>query len=347
MARTARSHPDGFADLSVGTPVDPTPQVVQGALADAAQAPGYPATAGTQELRDAARGWLARSLDVDVSDDEVIPTIGSKEMVALLPMLLGLGVGSRIVVPTLAYPTYDVGARLVGAEVVTSDDVGDVRGADLVWVNSPGNPTGEVHTPERMREIVQAARSAGAVLVSDECYAEFGWSAEPVSALNPAVSGGSSSGIIALHSLSKRSNMAGYRFGLAVGDPALIGRILQIRKHMGLMVPAPIQAAAIAALGDDAHVGVQRGRYEARRAALIPALIDAGFRIDHSVAGLYLWATRGEPCWDTVAALAEVGVLVTPGDFYGVRGDHHVRVAVTATDDAVATAVDRLARLAG
>jgi succinyldiaminopimelate transaminase len=284
---------------------------------------------------------MERVLDVR-GVSRVLPTIGSKELVAMLPMLLGLGAGDRVVIPTLAYPTYDVGARFAGCEVVVSDDPGDVAGAALVWINSPGNPTGAIASVEWMRAMVDAARDSGALVASDECYAEFAWSGRAVSALHESVSGGSCEGIVALHSLSKRSSMAGYRFGFVAGDDSVIAALLEVRKHLGFMVPAPVQAAAVAALSDDAHVLVQRDIYAARRATLAPALTAAGFRIDHSEGGLYLWVTRGEACWDTVADLAQRGVLVTPGDFYGPAGAHHVRVALTATDDAIERAALRL-----
>ena len=232
---------------------------------------------------------------------------------------------------------------LAGCEFVATDEPETVDGAALVWLNSPGNPTGEVLAPERMAEIVRWARSTGAIVVSDECYIELGWDAQPVSLLHASVSGGTHDGVLALHSLSKRSNLAGYRFGFAAGDPGLVREMLAVRKHAGMMVPSPVQAAAIAALDDDAHVAVQKARYGARRQVLWAALVEAGFRIDRSEAGLYLWATRDEPCWDTVRWCAERGVLVTPGDFYGPAGDRHVRVALTATDDQIAAAAGRLA----
>ena len=272
-----------------------------------------------------------------------MPAIGSKELVASLPRLLGLAPGARIAIPAIAYPTYAVGAVLAGCEYVATDEPETVDGASLVWLNSPGNPTGAVLAPERMAEIVRWARSTGAIVVSDECYIELGWESQPVSLLHPSVSGGTHQGVLALHSLSKRSNLAGYRFGFAAGDAELVGELLAVRKHAGMMVPSPVQAAAIAALDDDAHASVQKARYGARRQVLRTALEDAGFRIDHSEAGLYLWASRDEPCWETVRRCAERGVLVTPGDFYGTAGARHVRVALTATDDQIAAAAIRLA----
>ena len=196
---------------------------------------------------------------------------------------------------------------------------------------------------QRLAEIVAWARSMGAVVVSDECYIELGWDVEPVSVLHPSANGGSHEGLLALHSLSKRSNFAGYRFGFAAGDPALVKDVLAVRKHAGMMVPTPVQAAAVAAWDDVAHAKEQKALYRRRREVLRSALTDAGFRIDRSEAGLYLWATRDEPCWDTVRWFAERGVLVTPGDFYGEAGARHVRVAMTATDAQIDSVPGRLA----
>jgi len=339
----ARSHPGGVVDLSVGTPVDPTPGLVQEALRSASDAPGYPTTAGREETRAACSRWFSRTLGADVPTSAVIPTIGSKEMVAGLPRLLGLGPGSRVVIPTIAYPTYAVGGVLAGAEVIATDQPEEVADVDLVWLNSPSNPTGAVAPAERLRQIVAWARETQTVIASDECYIELGWDAEPVSVLHPSVSGGSLDGLLALHSLSKRSNLAGYRFGFLAGDEALVRDILLVRKHSGMMIPTPIQVAAAAALDDDVHVAEQKERYGRRRAMLAEAVTAAGFRIDHSEAGLYLWITRGEPCWDTVRWFAERGIVVTPGDFYGPAGAQHVRVALTATDTDVEQVADRLA----
>jgi succinyldiaminopimelate transaminase len=333
-------------DLSVGTPVDPTPDVVRAALRAAADAPGYPATHGTANLRQAVVEWYARRLGVpDLDPGAVLPTLGSKELVAWLPTLLGLGPGSVVVQPALAYPTYDVGARLAGATVRATDgltSLGPGR-ADLVWVNSPANPHGKVLPVEHLRKVVAWARERGAVVASDECYVELGWDAAPVSVLHPDVCDGSVEGLLAVHSLSKRSNLAGYRAGFVVGDPALVAELLEVRKHAGMMVPSPVQAAMAAALRDDAHVERQRAAYARRRDLLMTALRAAGFGIDASEGGLYVWATRGEPCWDTVGELAERGVLVAPGEFYGPGGARHVRLALTATDERVGAVAGRLA----
>lgn len=340
FAELARSHPDGAVDLSVGTPVDPTPDVVQRALIAAADAPGYPTTAGLPELTDACRGWMVRRVHA-VPDVGVLPTIGSKEMVAWLPSGLGLGSKDVVVIPKVAYPTYEVGALIAGCAVVATDAVEEVDNASMIWLNTPSNPTGAVLEVDRMAEIVRWARSREIPVISDECYIELGWDAEPVSLLDPRVNGGDSTGLLAVHSLSKRSSMAGYRFGFVAGDGNLVSRLLAVRKHLGMMVPTPIQRAAIAAYNDDSHVEVQRDRYSRRRIALRTALEDAGFRVDHSQAGLYLWITRGEEAWDTTRWFAERGIVVAPGTFYG--DDSHVRVALTATDERVNAAVERIA----
>jgi succinyldiaminopimelate transaminase len=346
-ADKARGHPDGLVDLSIGTPVDPTPAVVQEALRQAADAPGYPLTIGTAAVREAIVGWVARRLGATVTEQHVVPSIGSKELVSLLPSLLGLQPGTRVLLPRLAYPTYDVGARLAGCipvpvEDPTTEDPGNVG---LVWLNSPSNPTGAVTPPEELARIVAWAREHGILVASDECYLELGWDTEPVSVLHPSVCGGDVTGVLALHSLSKRSNLAGYRAGFAVGDLAAVAALIEARKHIGLLVPAPVQAALVAALGDDQHVAEQKARYAVRRDRLKPAAEKAGFRIEHSVAGLYLWCTRAEPCWDSVDALAAIGVLAAPGVFYGEAGGEHVRMALTATDERIAAAADRLATL--
>ncbi len=348
----AAAHPDGVVDLSVGTPVDPTPQVVRDALIAAADAPGYPQTYGTAPLRETVAAWYSRRRGVpDLDPAGVLPTIGSKEMVALLPALLGIGEGHTVVHPTAAYPTYDVGARLAGATPRAADDVDDWAGdrsVRLVWVNSPSNPTGDVLSREELRRIVEAAREIGAVVASDECYAELPWDEPWVSEgvpsiLDPAVTGGSHEGLLSVYSLSKQSNLAGYRAAFVAGDPALVKRLLEVRKHAGFLMPAPVQAAMAAALADDAHVAAQREVYRARRDALKPALEQFGFRVEGSHAGLYLWSTRDEDCWATLGELADRGVIVAPGEFYGEAARRHVRIALTATDERIGEAVRRLA----
>ncbi len=344
--RTALAHPGGLCDFSVGTPVDPVPDVVQKALAASCDTPGYPTVWGPLELRETIAGWLERRVGARISPRAILPTIGSKELVAWLPTQLGLGAGDQVAYPRLAYPTYEVGARLCGAEPVEYDTLDELDPARvrLLWLNSPSNPTGRVLGAEQLRAAVEWAREHRVLLVSDECYLELGWEAEPVSVLHPDVCGDGHEGILAVHSLSKRSNLAGYRASFVAGDEVVVRELLEIRKHGGMIVPAPVQAATVAALSDDAHVVEQRARYAARRAALRGALEAYGLRIEHSEASLYLWATQDRPCWETVADLAALGILVAPGDFYGPAGERFVRVAFTATDERVAAAVERLRR---
>jgi succinyldiaminopimelate transaminase len=342
----ARAHPEGAIDLSVGSPVDPTPRVIRDALAASTDAHAYPQTAGSTELRGAIAQWYSRRRGVPgLSVDNVLPTIGSKELIALMPLLLGLGPDDVVVQPRIAYPTYAIGAALVGASLVSSDQPSHWPAATkLIWLNSPGNPDGRVLTLDQLTRSVARARELGAVIINDECYAEFAWTqdAPTPSILDPRVLGGSLDGVLAVYSLSKQSNLAGYRAGFVAGSSDLIDELLAVRKHIGLIPPAPVQAAMSAALADDAHVAVQRELYRGRRARLAPALRENGFTIDDSEAGLYLWVTRGEDAWVTVGYLAEMGIVVVPGSFYGTNAPHHVRVALTATDADIDRAVARL-----
>ena len=288
-------------------------------------------------MRDAIKKWATDRLGT-TGDFEVLPLIGSKEFVAWLPTFLQ---SKKVLFPKVAYPTYNVGAIIAGAEPIAVDlDARAWPKSDLAWINSPSNPTGRVHTESELRAAIEYSRSHSTPVVSDECYLEFGDTAQPVSILS--YTDGNNSNILAVHSLSKRSSMAGYRGAFVIGDPMLIKKILEIRKHAGMMVPLPIQHAMIAALSDDAHVKEQRARYNQRRKTLAPALESIGFKIEHSQAGLYIWCTRGEDSWKSVEALAHLGVLVTPGVFYGSDGAQHVRIAMTATDDAIADAAARI-----
>jgi succinyldiaminopimelate transaminase len=351
IVEKARAFPGGMCDLSIGTPVDPVPDVIQHALASAANAPGYPFTSGTRELRAAAAGWLARTLDVHVDPVTILPVIGTKELVAWLPTMLGLGSGDTVAYPTLAYPTYDIGTLMAGATGAAADAT-DLSGAPdstkLLWLNSPSNPTGRVLPAGAMRSAVAWARSRGAVVASDECYITLDWDdPAPVSVLHSSVSGGSLDGLLMVYSLSKRSNLAGYRAGFVTGDPALMQDLLLVSKQAGMIVPFPVQQAMIAAFDDDAHAATQKERYAARRAVLVKGLTAAGFTISHSSAGLYLWASKpGLDCWAACELLAsECGILVGPGCFYGPEGNDHIRVSLTATDERVAAAGQRLAAL--
>ena len=341
----AQEHPDGLVDLSVGTPVDPTPMIGRGALTEASDAPGYPTVWGTPALRTAIRTHLAtRWESVEIADEGVLPVIGTKELVAALPHLLGLGEADTVVIPRVAYPTYEVGARLADAAVIACDDPDEIAGVRpaLVWINSPANPHGTILSADQLAAWVRYCRERGAVLASDECYGEFGWDAEPVSVLHPDVNGGSLAGLLAVHSLSKRSNLAGYRAGFVAGETELLSDLRELRKHAGGMVPGPVQAAMVALLGDQQHVREQRRRYLGRRELLRPALQAAGFRIEHSEGSLYLWSTRDEPGRASVDWLAARGILVAPGDFYGAASADYIRVALTATDERIGAAVARL-----
>lgn len=341
-AQRARAHRFGAIDLSVGTPVDPTPNVIKTALEVNSNAPGYPTTAGIPELSTALTLWSQRVLNAP-ADVAFMPTIGSKEVVASMPNLLGVGAGDFVVVPEIAYPTYAVGAIAVGAHVIATDAPETISDKiSIAWINSPSNPTGSVLGKKRLSEIVQWAQSNGVILISDECYFELGWEEQPYSLLDSDVNQGDLTGLLAVHSLSKRSNMAGYRFGFLAGDPLLVNNVLAIRKHLGMMVPTFVQYAAIAAYSDSQHVEHQRKRYRARRDLLRAALEIAGFDISESQAGLYLWVSKREDCWTTVANLADLGIVVTPGIFYGTAGADFVRVALTATDADIAMACERL-----
>ena len=376
----AQQHPDGVVNLSIGTPVDPTPEVIQQALAAASDAPGYPTTHGTLTLREAIAGWFARRRRVpDLDPANILPTVGSKELVAWLPTLLGLGsragAGAADVVlrPLVAYPTYDIGAQIAGATPLATDDPfsldeDTLKRVKLIWINSPSNPTGAVASLEWMRSVVELARRIGAVVASDECYAELPWDVagdDVPSLLDPRVCGidevtGASDhrGLLTVYSASKQSNLAGYRAAFAAGCPELIAGLVNTRKHAGMIVPAPIQAALTAALNDDAHVSAQREVYRRRRELMVPALAAAGLQIEESRAGLYLWCrsaqgpaaggeasatpATAEDTWRLVQEMAERGIVVGPGVFYGEQGNGYIRVALTASDERIAAAVARL-----
>lgn len=333
----ARAHPSGAIDLSQGTPIDPTPEFIQAVLRRASNSPSYPLTAGTVELREAIKKWAGQRLGATGSFD-VLPLVGSKELVAWLPTYLE---SKRVLIPEIAYPTYRIGALLAQSNPIpVAINAASWPQADLAWVNSPSNPTGRVHSDLEMQASLSWARRNNAILVSDECYLEFDHSAKPTSILSHTQ--GDNKNVLSLHSLSKRSSMAGYRAAFLIGDPILIDKIREIRKHGGGMVPLPVQKAMVAALSDSEHVAQQRARYNARRQLLAPALVAVGFAIDFSDAGLYIWCTRNEDAWKSVEWLAKLGILATPGIFYGALGAKHIRIAMTATDDQIADAVQRL-----
>jgi succinyldiaminopimelate transaminase len=332
----ARAHPSGFIDLSVGTPVDPTPEFIQEAFRKASNSPNYPLTAGTVELREAITNWAKGKLGA-TGDFAVLPLIGSKELVAWLPTILE---SSHVLYPEIAYPTYLVGSMIAKTKATAVDFAANSwPAADLAWVNSPSNPTGRVHSDLELTSAIEWARKGG-IVVADECYLEFGNGITPKSILS--LTGGNNKNILAVHSLSKRSSMAGYRAAMLIGDKDLIAKILEVRKHAGMMVPLPVQKAMIAALSDEQHVAAQRALYNARKTKVRSAIEKHGFEIEHSEAGLYLWVTRGESDWDSVAWFAERGILVTPGHFYGKKGGKHIRIAMTATDAQIDELVNRL-----
>jgi succinyldiaminopimelate transaminase len=332
----AKAHPSGFIDLSQGTPVDATPEFIQEVFKAASNSPSYPVTMGTPELREAIANWAKNELGAS-GEFGVLPLIGSKELVAWLPTILQ---SKHVLYPEVAYPTYLVGSMIAQTKSSTVDfDATNWPDGDLAWVNTPSNPTGRVHSDDELLNAINWARKGG-VVVADECYLEFGNGITPKSIL--ALTGGNNKNILAIHSLSKRSSMAGYRAAMMIGDKDLIAKILEVRKHAGMMVPLPVQKAMVAALGDNKHVAEQRDRYNARKAKVRSAIQKNGFKVDHSEAGLYLWATRDESAWDSVSWFAERGILVTPGHFYGEKGANHVRIAMTATDAQIDELVKRL-----
>ncbi|MBW3090861.1 succinyldiaminopimelate transaminase [Bifidobacterium miconisargentati] len=373
---TAKAAPGGMVDLSVGSPVDPVPDSVREALSatsDAANAHGYPVTVGTADLKAAIDTWFRtmRGVDLKSINAAAVPTVGSKEAVALMASLLHLGPGDVVVQPKVSYPTYEIGTQLAGATVAKVDDVTDVEswvhipGVKAVWVNSPCNPTGEIISAEWLADIVAAARRIGAVVLSDECYALMDWRAvrdsapeaesnEPAAgdgafslsaapcALNPHICEGSASGILVLYSLSKQSNMAGYRTALIAGDYRLVTEMSEFRKQIGQIIPGPVQAAMAAGLNDAASVHVQWSRYRRRLAALVKALNAYGYEASMPAGALYVWVkAKSGDCWTDMAELAKIGVVPSPGEFYGAPA--YLRFSSTATDEAIDSACARLA----
>ena len=361
--RRAEQCPGGLVDLSVGSPVDPVPRLVKEALAAAAddgQARGYPKTTGDDSLRQAVADWFRRrrGVDLDALGADLVPTVGSKEAVALMASLLHLGQGDRVVQPKVSYPTYAIGTQLAGAQVTTVDDPVDtdswvdLPGVRAVWINSPGNPSGQVIDRAGLSKIVRAARSIGATVLSDECYAMLDWSGAthvgqnvsiPASPciLEPGVCGGDASGVLCLYSMSKQSNMAGYRAALVAGDARLVKAMTAYRKQVGLIVPGPVQRAMRAALEDGEAVMSQREIYARRLRALAQALTAYGYDAVMPQGGLYIWAqARSGDCWADMADLARMGILASPGEFYG--DSHRLRFSSTISDDQLELALERL-----
>lgn len=350
-AAVADAHPGGIVDLSVGTPVDPPPDVVLAALGETASARSYPPSIGTPAFRRAAAGWLERRLGVAVdAEAEVAACIGTKELVAGVPQWLRLRDPSRdtVLYPEVSYPTYAMGATLAGCRAVPVPvgpdwrmDLAAVAEEDAVravclWANTPGNPTGAL---DDLGHVAAWGRARDVPVLSDECYVEFTWTGPPRTILSSGTAG-----VLAVHSLSKRSNLAGARVGFYAGDAELVDYLREVRKHAGFMVPGPVQAAGAAALDDDAHVEVQRQRYRSRLAALVEVLARVGVEATMPDGAFYLWVPAPEgDAWGLVHRLAaEAGALVSPGEFYGPAGAGHVRVAAVAGDERIALLADRL-----
>lgn len=353
--RRAEQCPDGLVDLSVGSPVDPVPRSVREALAAAADdglARGYPKTAGDGPLRQAVADWFrrCRGVDLDALGADLVPTVGSKEAVALMASLLHLGPGDRVVQPRVSYPTYAIGTQLAGAQVTTVDDPADtdswvdLPGVRAIWINSPGNPSGRVIDRAGLAKIVRAARSIGATVLSDECYALLDWSGSAQASpciLESQVCGGDASGILCLYSMSKQSNMAGYRAALVAGDAQLVKAMTAYRKQAGLIVPGPVQGAMRAALEDGEAVKAQRDVYARRLHALTEALGAYGYDAVMPQGGLYIWAqARSGDCWADMAELSRLGILASPGEFYG--DGRYLRFSSTITDEQLDLALGRL-----
>jgi succinyldiaminopimelate transaminase len=349
----AAKYSQGAIDLSVGSPIDPSPQVIQDALDAASDAPGYPTTWGEVSARAAVCEWYSRRRkSPGLNPDQVLLTIGSKEFISWLPIMLGIGAGDVVVQPRFAYTAYAVGAAFAGAEIFVGDDPNEwPENTKLIWLNSPGNPNGSVHSVEFLKRALARARELGAVIVNDECYAEMGWNApwdEYIPCmLDPEVTGGDLTNVLSIYSLSKQSNLAGYRAAFSAGDERLIKGLVNLRMHSGMMVPMPVQKAMVAALGDELHVATQKEIYRKRRDVLLPALEAYGFDVQDSEAGLYLWVTKGQDCWETIAELAQLGIVAVPGEFYGEAGKNFVRFSITATDQEVFEAANRLKNALG
>jgi succinyldiaminopimelate transaminase len=361
LKQRAVEAPGGIVDLSVGTPNDPVPNIVVEALA--ASGPGgagYPRAIGGPALREAAAGWLERSFGVTLDPAQVVSLIGTKEFVASLPHVLRLRDPSRdtVLYPAVSYPTYAMGAQLAGCRAVpvplTDDwhlDLSAVSEEDaaralLLWLNEPGNPTGSQSAPGPLTEAVTWAQARGVIVASDECYVEFNWDAAGEFVPGATALTAGVDGVLAVHSLSKRSNMAGYRCGFLAGDGDLVAYIGSVRTHAGMMVPGPIQAAATAAWADDAHVAIQRDLYAERRRYARSRLAEIGLVDAGGPSSFYLWVRSADPAedgWAVTARLAEAGTLVAAGDLYGAAGVDHVRIALVEPLERLALAFDRLA----
>ncbi len=359
LAKLAEAHEGGMVDCSIGTPCDPPPRAVVDALASSGTERGYPASAGSPQLREAAAEWLTRRFGLaEVPVSSVAACVGTKELVASVPHVLRLREPGRdtVLYPAVSYPTYAMGAELAGCRAVPVPsapgrsgglDLDAVEPADaaralVLWSNSPSNPTGALGD---LGAEAAWGRAHGVPVFSDECYAEFTWDGPPRSVLQHG-----RDGVVAVHSLSKRSNLAGVRVGFYAGDAELVEFLRAVRQHAGLMVPGPAQAAGAVALADDEHVEVQRARYRERLVYLGGVLGGYGCPVMPPEGGFYLWvpvpADRWPDAWSMAEALAtDGGILVSPGDLYGDGGAGHVRVALVQPMERLALVGERLARV--
>ncbi len=344
---------DSVVDLSIGTPFDPPPAAVVAALSTSGAERSYPPSVGSPEFHAAVQRWLARRFDVNAEPAQIGATVGSKEFVALLPQFMGLRSPGRdtVLYPEISYPSYAMGATLAGLRAVPvathadgrldldSIALGDAERALLLWINSPGNPTGHL---DDLGAAAGWGREHDVPVFSDECYIEFTWAGPGRTILEHG-----HHGVVAVHSLSKRSNFAGGRAGFYVGDPDLVDYLREVRKHAGLMVPGPVQAASVVALDDDGHVDDQRARYRSRLERMAAVLTDwSGTTVTVPDGAFYLWIPAVDG-WEFTRRLAhDGGALVSPGEFYGPAGSGHVRVAVVQPDDRIDVVVDRLQRTA-
>ena len=346
----AESHDGGAVDLSIGTPFDPPPDSVIKALAESGAERGYPPSIGTPEFRTAAAEWLNGLTGTELGPDDVRATIGSKEFVAGLPHYLRLRSPDldTVLYPAISYPSYEMGATLGGCRAVpvplddrwrldlSAIDPDDAARALCLWVNTPGNPAGGL---DDLDAVYRWGREHDVLVVSDECYVAFTWDGPPRSILTSGTEGA-----LAVHSLSKRSNLAGTRTGFYAGDPEVLHYLGEVRKHAGFMQPGPVQAAAVAAFADETHVEVQRELYRRRLELMLRIASMLGSEAEMPGGGFYLWAPAPDgDAWAFARRLAvEAGVLVSPGEFYGSQGQHHVRIAMVQPDHRLALAADRM-----
>ena len=332
----ASSHRNGSLDLSIGTPNDAPPPAVVAALSSSDTERGYPPSIGTPAFREAAAQWLNLTVGADITREDVRAAVGTKEFVAGLPHWLKLRRPDldTVLYPAVSYPSYAMGADLANCRAVPVPvddqwrirldmiDEADAARALCLWVNTPGNPAGGI---DDLGQAAAWGRKRSIPVFSDECYAEFTWSQDPVSILQHGTEG-----VVALHSLSKRSNLAGVRSGFYAGDAELLHYLSEVRKHLGFIVPGPVQAASVVAFADQAHVEDQRQRYMSRLVAMQSRLADMGVAADLPGGGFYLWvrAPNGDG-WDFARQLAtELGVVGSPGEFYGDAARNHVRLAM-------------------